>query len=760
MKKKVLALTLALFMLAAAIPAGAIGMVEVETADEAIASAETADAEVMAVKTTGEYKPGLNFLTGTTNAETFNDYTVTEDYGTGVFPENGDSIIKARNAAHSLRVTSDGAGNNYAEVAFAGGDWTNGGIAANAIDTNFGRPAYFFVMAKHVGGGDPQLNVVNKSMIGSLPNHTNTVHSSKVSEASYNQGWRCYELNASAAEPQYAFGYDDWNNPNQSTIFSVHFQYSWNETETDKAKIHWDNLAFVPYYKVTYKNIAKNGTPTGNDTVKYFLGTTGKIAVDIETGAITGLPTAYPVDFSVTLPTSNGFAFKGWSTIDGATEPMTEIPLDNEDIILYPVWGEAITYNFVTPEGDYAFYSVSANPAAFTFPAAEDMGIAYEPKFSDGKNVYYSGERYYGEAFEFTVYNSYVIYSEKFDDEALSDEAVTATTDYMNWGTTKFAFANHAISECDGSKAAYKKITAAGWQGSGVFSSNMYLNSPGVYTFRFDVTATGNEVPSIDVYCDTENSSLPGNHLNIFSIRNASRKQTVEFSAKIYRDAANKLAIEMLSGSDAGATGTFTWSSFDSFRLTYNVYNAPAENDDVRVCFDNFTIEYKPFSPATVKKASCRDTAPLGIRFASYITDSVKNLVANYGFIAALKDSLSSNDLLTLDGITVTADGEIFGGINTNGVKLIGAVAYNSSDIDKVFATDGSVFGSEYRCIFDIFFACSLVNIPEGKESTVFVVRPFVEIDGKYYYGDFHEASYDKVMNGSDTDADLGDLWQ
>ncbi len=747
MKNKLLALTLALLMLVTAIPAGAIGMVGVESADEVGTIAETAEAEVMA-NTTGEYKPGINFLSGSEYAETFNGYTATTEYGTQRFPSNSESII---NSNKDIRVTSDGEGNQYAEISFSSSD-TNARISADAKDTNFGRPAYFYVMAKHVAGGTSQLTLRNASLMGSNPGNKNTLFDSKINPVNTsNDGWLSYELNASS--PEIAFGYDEWNNP-QAGVFFAKYEQS-NAVSSGKAAIYFDNLVLVPYYKITYKN-----TTTGTDTVKYFLGTE-KLSVDTATGKILGLPTAYPVDLSITLPISNGYAFKGWATTENAEEPMTSIPLNNQDITLYPVWGQATNYTFVAAEGDYVFYSVYANPAALILPTAEEMGVAYQPMFSDGEKIYYPGQRYTGSSTSFEVFNSHVIYAESFDDEITSDTAINMTFDYKNW-TADIVTLNHRVAEYNGGKAAYRNITAAGW-GANAFVSSGNFAKEGIYTIKLDlavVPGEGGTVPTTDFFIETENlSSFSGSdkYLAQYTLNNDNRTKAVELSFELYKNADNRWEAKMLSGGREGQTRTWTWTP-DSIRTCFNVHSTPSAG--MTFYYDNFTVEYVPYAPTAVDKVTCRDTAPLGIRFASYVADSTRNIASNYGYIAAIKNSVSSNDLLTLDGVNVITDGMTFSGINDNGIKLIGAVAYNGADVDKIFANNGSAFGNEYRCVYETFFTGVLVNIPEDEKNTVFVARPFLKIGDTYYYGECYESSYADIMNGSDSDADLGELWK
>ena len=90
--------------------------------------------------------------------------------------------------------------------------------------------------------------------------------------------------------------------------------------------VYYDDLAFVPYYKITYNEA---------NTVDQVL------FADESVKDLTKLATSYTVrtDNYPADKVINGVYSKciGWSTTEGATEPMTEVALANADIKLYPV---------------------------------------------------------------------------------------------------------------------------------------------------------------------------------------------------------------------------------------------------------------------------------------------------------------------------------------------------------------------------------------------------------------------------------------
>ena len=143
------------------------------------------------------------------------------------------------------------------------------------------------------------------------------------------------------------------NTVTSKTAADISFQMQTYKTDD----VYYDDLAFVPYYKITYA-----GT---TETVEYVL------FADESVKDLSKLMTTYTIKTD-NLPADqvvNGVYSKciGWSTTEGATEPMTEVALANADIKLYPVWAEG---DFVTTEGTYM---LGKKGTTFTITAAEPV---------------------------------------------------------------------------------------------------------------------------------------------------------------------------------------------------------------------------------------------------------------------------------------------------------------------------------------------------------------------------------------------------
>ncbi|MBQ8758701.1 MAG: InlB B-repeat-containing protein, partial [Clostridia bacterium] len=122
-----------------------------------------------------------------------------------------------------------------------------------------------------------------------------------------------------------------------------------------------DNYVFIPFYKITYTGIGD----------EYFLyDNNGNIA------------TEYTVDTSKTLTPEAGFVFDGWSTTENSTEALDTIELNNEDVVLYPVWRleNAVEYD-INVEGMSAIeITADENTYAYTSVISADIpekGVAW-----------------------------------------------------------------------------------------------------------------------------------------------------------------------------------------------------------------------------------------------------------------------------------------------------------------------------------------------------------------------------------------------
>jgi len=182
-------------------------------------------------------------------------------------------------------------------------------------------------------------------------------------------------------------------------------------------------------------------------------------------------------------------------------------------------------------------------------------------------------------------------------------------------------------------------------------------------------------------------------------------------------------------------TLTYEGFTFDGWKtnLSGNVYKA-GEKLAVGSAKDiTITATWSKFRPVLVRKNSIRTTGSAqGMRFAGYVTDENKADADEYGFIVTTAELLGDNQLVFGENTSETS------GVSPDGVKYIYGAAYDKEGgIDKIYATDGSIFGSAYwKNIQGSFFAGVLTGIPMGEYETKMVVRPYAKVGGNYSYGD------------------------
>jgi len=121
---------------------------------------------------------------------------------------------------------------------------------------------------------------------------------------------------------------------------AVNIYYNPN-SENKGGTVYYDDLVFIPYYKVTYNA----GGGTGAPADEYFL--------------------ADKYTVSSAVPVRPGFRFKGWSLKNGSVNAVSEVTaVPGEDITLYAIWeniatDEAIVYDMTSDVPGVANGSIS-----------------------------------------------------------------------------------------------------------------------------------------------------------------------------------------------------------------------------------------------------------------------------------------------------------------------------------------------------------------------------------------------------------------
>lgn len=176
---------------------------------------------------------------------------------------------------------------------------------------------------------------------------------------------------------------------------------------------------------------------------------------------------------------------------------------------------------------------------------------------------------------------------------------------------------------------------------------------------------------------------------------------------------------------------------------------------------DNIRIYYNASSaPVAIKSNSIRTSGATGIRFISFANKAVRASAAEYGYLVALKDDSVSDYNTAL----VFADGERTEGVavtNEFGVKYLFAANYIKDSKDIIYSENGDFLPENLSMGDDgVYFTAVMTNIPEQAYNKQLVVRPYIVIGGKLFYGNvvsksLYEAAVEQKNRADYTENEL-----
>ncbi|MGN1121645.1 MAG: hypothetical protein ACI4RV_04700, partial [Eubacteriales bacterium] len=288
-----------------------------------------------------EVKPGLNTLTGTTEAETFESAEEGDRPSTITVPNFSDyKIVSVNNLA-------------IGETAITGNDGSTKALRAEVIP----NVAYYKTDSEGnqvldsngnpilTGESYPHFFILNNMENGRSYHFSFKIFSDAIFKN--NVADHLWLMKAGVGDAYIDLGevfrtnnksykwYSDtrtfaWDNTGENRInMQFRTQYKYGTTDKQPMYFYLDDVMLVPYYKITYKNT--DGTEI--ETVQYLeFGSDGKPLT-----TYTPKKTNYPEN----IPGADGKSVQvciGWATTENATVPETSISLANADIVLYPVW--------------------------------------------------------------------------------------------------------------------------------------------------------------------------------------------------------------------------------------------------------------------------------------------------------------------------------------------------------------------------------------------------------------------------------------
>lgn len=176
------------------------------------------------------------------------------------------------------------------------------------------------------------------------------------------------------------------------TMKQLVLQYATRLSDCGTVQLY-DNVAVYPFYKITYKAYIP-GSISGSDVIKYYFDASN---LSVSTN---GVATGFPANYTVENVTGDfpGYNLLGWSTVENSSTVMTNIPLNGEDVVLYPVLEKknqvsvAITLYFDSEKKQSREYNLFAGDE-FTFPGYYDLA-AYAPNGQMPKGFVVDGKLY------------------------------------------------------------------------------------------------------------------------------------------------------------------------------------------------------------------------------------------------------------------------------------------------------------------------------------------------------------------------------
>ena len=456
-----------------------------------------------------------------------------------------------------------------------------------------------------------------------------------------------------------------------------------------------------------------------------------------------------------------------------------------DDISMTYAASRRVTLNYVDSNGKAikSFDVLHYDGIGSKLVTAAELGLDYDACYTVNGKKYYPGQNVEiaddTNSINVTVSNTRVVYYESFDSVIIDSEGTLKAETSSSNGLTpeylsprfaeigKVPFLNGGDS---GASQKYKTIKESGRKvlavqryitGSKLHSmyfENLGFLGDGVYTYLVTYKMNGAtlEKSSTDLQGKSKIAyNANGNKPENLPV-DKDGYRTAKFNITIYTDTDGIRKVMYQPGK------TYDFDASNTVGANVNrmmFYWWGADTTDEIIYLDEVAIEYTPFAPGKIDLKSYRNIAPFGMRFASYVDEVQKNKCTEYGFIATRKVFLENaatkagtgtyTDYLYMENDDVVGTSTTLI-TNDDGVKIVGACNYNGV-ADKIYATDGADFGSsKYLGLNDSvkFFTGVIMGLEgeEQKEET-FVVRPYVKIDGVYYYGEPLEASYNEVYN-------------
>lgn len=422
---------------------------------------------------------------------------------------------------------------------------------------------------------------------------------------------------------------------------------------------------------------------------------------------------------------------------------------------------KTVTAKFAIP-GNQQMLTAECFEGKFILPTAEQLGLKYNPAFEINGKDYFPGEVYTVPedvtAITVHVKETKVILNETFGKRYIHTVPSTNTTAFHEFSYKAPGY-DAALTAADGvgnevfetktvngrSVLELADINATQYHSLGIYGITG-AKDPGTYVFKLVLKPDG--FNGGVVLLDKQGGYGAASGWTDQREPDDDGFITVSFNIELYKKEDGALYIKYSDNN-----GSYEKAYTDGM-LTNMMFYVLTGSTAATIWFDEISVEFTPYAPTTVDKTSYRtDSSNAGIRVAAYVNANQKAACSEYGFIVARKTHLETaaannggvySDYLNLDGVTDEIGTKTTLLRNSNNVLLVAAAGYKGN-VDRVYTDDGSVFGTEYAGLSNnvCFYTGILTGIKTvAQQAETYVTRPYIKVNGIYYYGSIKEVSY------------------
>lgn len=470
-----------------------------------------------------------------------------------------------------------------------------------------------------------------------------------------------------------------------------------------------DDVAVIPYFRVTYKNLDRDGNVLGDDKIGYTLGDTSRITVAAD-GSISLPETFVPTEKLI----AKGASLLGWSTEQGAREPMTEIPLGESDIVLYPVWSEMQ----IVPGANL----FTGTKTALTFASADELAffdIAAKWDKSVEMNLKYDAD-YERMRIDFPAKTDasghFVATLSAPLGIKLDRPAFLAAKSYALYVFYQFGEDGTFFSDTTGewaTKTVYANNAGKPWNTDVMNLDiwNIYSYNTQKYLDNFAI------VPYYKVTYKNlapDGSSL-GDDIVAYTLGDTSLFAVAD-------DGTITTAESFAPDQTLESTDFLGWSTEKNGTVMSEI---PLAGEDIVL----YPVYKAPAAPAMTGELSLRTSGAQGIRFKANIAIATHRDSTEYGFLvtrqALLDKTATSDDAFVLE----------------SAVPYVKGVAYQKDRASNFSYDSGDGVNFTYTAV--------LRGIPQSKPyyTEKMAVRPYVTVAGVNYYGTVQKASVEDAVD-------------